>query len=248
MAPVAIVTGAGSGVGKATALAMLGDGFKVALAGRRAQLLEDVVSGSGAADRAVAIATDVSDAASVGQLFDKTVARFGRVDVLFNNAGVFAAPAPPDELALEQWQQLVAVNMTGMFLCIQAAFRQMKNQHPRGGRIINNGSTAAHKPRPHSIAYTATKHAVTGMTKAASLDGRAFDIACGQIDIGNAKTEMAAGFAQGVLQANGEVAVEPLMDVEHVARCVLAMAKLPLNVNVLFQTVIATGMPFVGRG
>ncbi len=248
MSLVAIVTGGGTGVGKATALAMLRDGFRVVVAGRRLQLLEEVVSASGAADRAMAIAADVSDPASVRQLFDHTVTRFGRVDVLFNNAGVFPPPATPDKVDLEQWQRSIDVNLTGMFLCLQEAFRRMKEQQPRGGRIINNGSTAAHKPRPRSITYTATKHAVTGMTKAASLDGRAFDIACGQIDIGNARTEMAAGFATGVLQANGEVAVEPLMEVSAVAECVLAMAKLPPSVNVLFQTVVATGMPFVGRG
>jgi len=245
---VAIVTGGGSGVGKATAPAMLRDGFQVAVAGRRAHLLDEVISASGSADRTLAVVTDVSDPESVKHLFDRTVARFGRVDVLFNNAGVFPAPAAPDEVALEAWERSVAVNLTGMFLCLREAFRRMKDQQPRGGRIINNGSTAAQKPRPRSITYTATKHAVTGMTKAAALDGRAFDIACGQIDIGNARTEMAAGFAAGVLQANGEVAVEPLMDVKHVAECVVAMAKLPPSVNVLFQTVVASGMPFVGRG
>lgn len=248
MSLVAIVTGGGSGVGKATALAMLRDGFSVVVAGRRLQPLEEAIAASRAADRALAVVTDVTDPGSVRHLFDRTVAQFGRVDVLFNNAGVFPSPALPDEVDLDQWQQAVAVNLTGMFFCLQEAFRRMKDQQPRGGRIINNGSTAAHKPRPRSITYTATKHAVTGMTKAASLDGRAFEIACGQIDIGNARTEMAAGFATGVLQANGELAVEPLMDVSAVAECVLAMAKLPPSVNVLFQTVVATGMPFIGRG
>lgn len=248
--PVAVVTGAGSGVGKATALALLADGWRVALAGRRAEPLDQVKAeaGAGAAARALAVPTDVADEASVQRLFARTVEAWGRVDLLFNNAGVFPPACLPEDLALAQWQQVIDVNLTGMFLCLREAFRVMKAQQPRGGRIINNGSTAAHAPRPRSIAYTATKHAVTGLTRAASLDGRPYDIACGQIDLGNAATEMAAAFATGVMQANGELAVEPLMDVSAAARTVLHMANLPLEANVLFSTVIATKMPFVGRG
>ena len=245
---VAIVTGAGTGIGKATALAMLADGFEVSLAGRREQPLLDVAAESGAGGRALVVPTDVSDAQAVRLLFDKTVWVFGRVDVLFNNAGIFAPPGLLEDLDAERWREVVDINLTGMFLCIQQAFRVMKAQDPQGGRIINNGSTAAHAPRPNSIAYTATKHAVTGLTKTAALDGRKYGIACGQIDIGNAATEMAAGFARGVMQANGDIAVEPLMDVRVPALSVLQMAKLPLEANVLFQTVIATKMPLVGRG
>jgi NAD(P)-dependent dehydrogenase (short-subunit alcohol dehydrogenase family) len=246
---VAIVTGAGSGIGKATALALLAEGYSVALAGRRADALEQAVKGAGAAaSRALAVATDVSDPASVRALFAKTVAKFGRLDLLFNNAGQNAPGIPLEELTFEQWQSVVNANLTGAFLCTQEAFKIMKSQTPRGGRIVNNGSISAHAPRPNSAPYTATKHAITGLTKSTSLDGRKYDIACGQIDIGNALTEMAARMAKGVPQANGEIAVEPLMDVQHVANAVVHMASLPLEANIQFVTVMATKMPFVGRG
>ena len=245
---VAIVTGAGTGIGRAAALALLGAGYSVGLAGRRLAPLEGVAAEAGATDRTLVVATDVSDAASVQALFDATVARFGRVDLLFNNAGISAPGVLLEDLALEQWKQVVDINLTGMFLCTQQAFRVMKAQSPRGGRIINNGSISAHAPRPNSVAYTATKHAVQGLTKAASLDGRKYDIAVGQIDIGNAATEMAQRMARGVPQANGEIAIEPLMDVAIVGQSVLYMASLPLEANVLFHTVMATKMPFVGRG
>jgi NAD(P)-dependent dehydrogenase (short-subunit alcohol dehydrogenase family) len=245
---VAVVTGAGSGVGKAAALALLKDGYSVALAGRRREPLEAVAAASGAGSRALVLPTDVSDPDSVRQLFDATVQAFGRVDVLFNNAGVNAPGIPLEDLTLAQWKNVVDINLTGMFLCIQQAFRVMKTQTPRGGRIINNGSISAHTPRPNSIAYTATKHGVMGLTKTASLDGRKYDIAVGQIDIGNAATEMAARMATGVIQANGEIAIEPLMDVNIVGQSVLYMASLPLEANVMFHTVMATKMPFAGRG
>ena len=245
---VAIVTGAGTGVGKAAALALLADGYRVALAGRRPEPLAEVIAQSGAADRALAVPTDVSDPDSVKALFDATVAQFGRVDVLFNNAGVGAPGIPLEDLTLAQWKNVVDINFTGVFLCIQQAFRVMKAQTPRGGRIINNGSISATTPRPNSSPYTSTKHAVKGLTKAASLDGRKYDIAVGQIDIGNAATEMAQRMATGIMQANGEIAVEPLMDVNIVGQSVLYMANLPLSANVLFHTVMATNMPFVGRG
>lgn len=245
---VAIVTGAGSGVGRAAALALLGGGYRVALAGRRAEPLAETATLSGAGDRALAVPTDVADPESVRQLFDRVVQTWGRVDVLFNNAGVNAPGIPLEELSVEQWKNVVDINLTGMFLCIQQAFRVMKAQTPRGGRIINNGSISAHAPRPNSIAYTATKHGVMGLTKTASLDGRKYDIAVGQVDIGNAATEMAARMAKGVPQANGETAIEPLMDVNIVGQSVLYMANLPLEANVLFHTVMATKMPFVGRG
>ena len=245
---VAIVTGAGSGIGKAAALALLQDGYRVALAGRRVAPLEQVITESGAGARALAVSTDVSNPASVQGLFDATIKAFGRIDVLFNNAGVGAPPVPLEDLTLAQWQSVVDINLTGMFLCIQAAFRTMKAQSPRGGRIINNGSISATTPRPNSIAYTATKHGVSGLTKTASLDGRKYDIAVGQIDIGNAATEMAERMATGILQANGEVAVEPLMDVNIVGQSVVYMASLPLTANVMFHTVMATKMPFAGRG
>jgi len=245
---VAIVTGAGSGIGKAAALALLADGWRVALAGRRPDALAAVQEQSGAGERALAVPTDVTDPASVKNLFDRTVQAMGRVDLLFNNAGTGAPGVPLDELPLEAWKQVVDTNLNGMFYAIQQAFRVMKAQSPRGGRIINNGSISAYAPRPNSIAYTATKHAVTGLTRAASLDGRRHDIAVGQIDIGNAHTEMAARMASGVPQANGEIAVEPLMDVAIVGQSVLYMANLPLEANVLFHTVMATKMPFVGRG
>jgi NAD(P)-dependent dehydrogenase (short-subunit alcohol dehydrogenase family) len=245
---VAIVTGAGSGVGKAAALALLKDGWQVALVGRRREPLEEVIAVSGAGARGLAVSGDVSDPASVQALFEATVKAFGRVDLLFNNAGVNAPGVPLEDLTLAQWKNVVDINLTGMFLCIQQAFRVMKAQTPRGGRIINNGSISATTPRPNSIAYTATKHAVTGLTKTASLDGRKYDIAVGQIDIGNAATEMAARMATGVIQASGEIAIEPLMDVNIVGQSIVYMASLPLEANVMFHTVMATKMPFAGRG
>ena len=245
---VAIVTGAGTGIGKAAALALLQDGWHVVLAGRRAEPLQAVAQESAAAARALALPTDVAQAVSVQALFDTTVQTWGRVDLLFNNAGVNAPGVPLEELTLAQWKDVVDINLTGMFLCIQQAFRVMKAQSPRGGRIINNGSISAHAPRPNSIAYTATKHGVMGLTKAASLDGRKYDIAVGQIDIGNAATELAMRMTQGVPQANGQIASEPLLDVDIVGQSVLYMANLPLEANVLFHTVMATKMPFVGRG
>ena len=245
-ARTAIVTGAGSGIGRAVVRALLAEGYRVALAGRRREPLVETVGTPD--ERALVAPTDVSDPASVRALFDATVERFGRVDVVFNNAGVSAPGIPLDELSDAQWRQVVDINLTGSFLCVREAFRVMKAQSPRGGRIINNGSISAHAPRPNSAPYTATKHAITGLTKSASLDGRRFDIACGQIDIGNAATEMAARMASGVPQANGEVAIEPLIDVGHVASAVLYMASLPLAANVQFMTVMATKMPFVGRG
>jgi NAD(P)-dependent dehydrogenase (short-subunit alcohol dehydrogenase family) len=245
---VAIVTGGGSGIGKAAALALLADGWRVAIAGRRQENLDQVVSEAKAAQRALAVPADVTDPASVEALFSAAVKAWGRVDLLFNNAGIGAPAAPLEDMPLEQWKRVVDTNLNGMFYCIQQAFRLMKSQSPMGGRIINNGSISAHAPRPFSIAYTATKHAVTGLTKAASLDGRKYDIAVGQIDIGNAATELAARMAKGVPQANGEIAIEPLMDVDIVGQSVLYMANLPLGANVLFHTVMATKMPFVGRG
>jgi NAD(P)-dependent dehydrogenase (short-subunit alcohol dehydrogenase family) len=245
----AIVTGAGSGIGRAAALALLAAGWQVALAGRRVDALNAVIAESGLArTQALAVPADVTDPASVKALFAAAVARFGRVDLLFNNAGVSAPGVPLEDLELAQWQTVVNTNLTGVFLCIQEAFRVMKVQTPQGGRIINNGSISATAPRPNSIAYTATKHAVTGMTKTASLDGRKYNIAVGQIDIGNAATEMAMRMAQGVPQANGEIAKEPLMDVNIVGQSVLYMASLPLEANVLYHTVMATKMPLVGRG
>jgi NAD(P)-dependent dehydrogenase (short-subunit alcohol dehydrogenase family) len=245
---IAIVTGAGSGVGKAAALALLAQGWHVALAGRRLAALEAVAVASGAGSHAIPIAADVSDPLSVQRLFDKVVQAHGRVDLLFNNAGISAPGVPLEDLTVQQWRDVVDVNLSGMFYCVQAAFRVMKAQTPRGGRIINNGSISATTPRPNSIAYTATKHAVTGLTKAASLDGRKYDIAVGQIDIGNAATEMAAPMARGVPQANGEIAAEPLMDVVIVGKSIVYMASLPLEANVMFHTVMATKMPFAGRG
>lgn len=245
---IAIVTGAGSGIGRAAALALLADGWSVALAGRRLEPLEQVAEESGAGARVFAVPTDVSNAASVQALFAATVERFGRIDLLFNNAGVGNPPGPFEDWTPEQWQGVVDINLTGMFFCIQQAFRTMKAQTPMGGRIINNGSISATAPRPNSAAYTATKHAVEGLTKTASLDGRKYDIAVGQIDVGNAMTELAARMAKGVPQANGELAIEPLIDVKIVGQSVLYMANLPLEANVLFHTVMATKMPFVGRG
>ncbi len=246
---VAIVTGAGTGVGRATALALLRDGYRVVLAGRRQEMLDQVVAEAGpAAERALAVPTDISDPASVRALFARTVETFGRLDLLFNNAGANVPGVLLEDLTIEQWQKVVATNLTGTFLCTQEAFRIMKDQHPRGGRIINNGSASAHSPRPNSAPYTATKHAITGLTKSTALDGRKYDIACGQIDIGNARTPMAARLAKGVLQPNGAIAPEPLIDPEHVANAVVHMAGLPLDTNILSLTVMATKMPFVGRG
>jgi NAD(P)-dependent dehydrogenase (short-subunit alcohol dehydrogenase family) len=245
---VAIVTGAGTGIGKAVSAALLKDGYRVVLAGRRKDPLERAAAEAEAGGRALAVPTDVSDAQSVRALFAKTKEAFGRLDLLFNNAGVGAPGVPLEELGFEQWKAVVDINLTGVFLCTQEAIKLMKSQDPRGGRIINNGSISAHAPRPNSAPYTATKHAVTGLTKSTSLDGRKYDIACGQIDIGNAHTELAARMANGVPQANGSIAVEPLMDVNHVASAVLYMASLPLDANVQFMTIMATKMPFVGRG
>ncbi len=248
MNKVAVVTGAGTGIGRAAALALLKDGWCVALAGRRREPLQAVAQESGAGERVLVMPTDVAEEDGVRALFDATLQAWGRVDLLFNNAGVGAPGVPLEELTLAQWRNVVDINLTGMFLCIQQAFRVMKAQSPHGGRIINNGSISAHAPRPNSIAYTATKHAVTGLTKAASLDGRKYDIAVGQIDIGNAATELAMRMTQGVPQANGQIASEPLLDVDIVGQSVLYMANLPLQANVLFHTVMATKMPFVGRG
>ncbi|MBK9114391.1 MAG: SDR family oxidoreductase [Betaproteobacteria bacterium] len=245
----AIVTGAGTGIGKAAATALLQNGYRVAFAGRRREPLDAAIAATGAlAADALAVPTNVADPASVATLFDRVKASWGRLDVLFNNAGVGAPPIDMEDLTLEQWRNVVDINLTGAFLCTQHAIRIMKDQAPRGGRIINNGSISAHAPRPNSAPYTATKHAITGLTKATSLDGRKYDIACGQIDIGNAGTEMAAKMATGVPQANGQIAVEPLMDVAHVASAIVYMAGLPLDANVQFMTIMATKMPFVGRG
>jgi NAD(P)-dependent dehydrogenase (short-subunit alcohol dehydrogenase family) len=247
-AQVALVTGAGTGIGKAAAHALIADGWSVVFAGRRREPLELAVAASAAPKgRALAVTADVADAASVRALFERIGAEFGRLDLLFNNAGI-SVGGPIEDLTVEQWKSVVDVNLTGAFLCAQAAFRMMKSQDPRGGRIINNGSISAHAPRPNSAPYTATKHAITGLTKSLSLDGRKHDIACGQIDIGNAHTEMAARMAKGVPQASGEIAVEPLMDVAHVGAAIAQMARLPLDTNVQFMTIMATKMPFVGRG
>ena len=245
---IAIVTGAGTGIGKAAALALLNDGWHVALAGRREQPLKELAQESGRASQCLVLPTDVANPDAVKALFAETAKAWGRVDLLFNNAGVGAPPVSLDELTIEQWRNVVDINLNGMFYCLQQAFAIMKKQQPMGGRIINNGSISAYAPRPNSIAYTSTKHAVTGLTKTAALDGRAFSIAVGQIDIGNAGTEMAAPMARGVKQANGDVKPEPLMDVAHVGESILYMANLPLSANVLFHTVMATNMPFVGRG
>jgi NAD(P)-dependent dehydrogenase (short-subunit alcohol dehydrogenase family) len=251
VAPVrtAIVTGAGSGIGRAVAVGLLADGWSVALAGRRSpQLAETVAQAGPHAARALAVPTDITEPASVRALFDATRDAFGRLDLLFNNAGVNAPAMPLEELTFDQWQAVVAVNLTGAFLCTQQAFRLMKAQQPRGGRIINNGSISAYAPRPNAAPYTATKHAITGLTKSTSLDGRQHDIACGQIDIGNAATDMTSSYAVGTLQADGRTAIEPRLDVDHVVRAVLYMASLPLDANVQFMTVMATKMPLIGRG
>ena len=240
---VALVTGAGSGIGRAVARALLGAGYDVAIAGRRQEALEETSRGA-----MLVVPTDVSDPLSVDALFAAVAERFGRLDVLFNNAGMGAPAIPMDELTYAQWSEVVGVNLTGSFLCAQAAMRMMKKQKPRGGRIINNGSISAQTPRPNSAPYTATKHAITGLTKSIALDGRPFDIACGQIDIGNAASEMTQRMTVGVMQANGAMAAEARMDLEHVANAVLYMAGLPLEANVLTMTVMATQMPLVGRG
>jgi NAD(P)-dependent dehydrogenase (short-subunit alcohol dehydrogenase family) len=257
---IALVTGAGSGIGKSAALALLREGYAVVLAGRRLERLEQTsaeakvppqfrfVQNLNDSSRALAVAADVSDPASVAALFERTKAAFGRLDLLFNNAGVGAPPLPLEELSAEQWKRVIDTNLSGAFYCTQAAFRLMKEQTPRGGRIINNGSLSAYLPRPNSAPYTASKHAITGLTRSTALDGRKYGIACGQIDVGNAETEMTARMKEGLPQANGQVAVEPTMDVENVARAVVYMASLPLDANVLFLTVMATNMPFVGRG
>jgi NAD(P)-dependent dehydrogenase (short-subunit alcohol dehydrogenase family) len=246
---VALVTGAGSGIGRAAALALLQAQYQVVLAGRRPDALQETIAQAGPAGaNALAVPTDAGNPQSVKALFAATQKAFGRLDLLFNNAGTGSPPVPLEELSYEQWKAVVDVNLTGAFLCTQEAFRMMKNQTPRGGRIINNGSISAHAPRPFSAPYTATKHAITGLTRAASLDGRAYDIAVGQIDIGNAATDMTTRMTKGVPQPNGELMVEPRMDVAHVANAIVHMASLPLDANVLFMTVMATNMPFVGRG
>jgi NAD(P)-dependent dehydrogenase (short-subunit alcohol dehydrogenase family) len=246
---VALVTGAGSGIGRAASLALLREGWSVVLAGRHRETLERTATEAGTErTRALPVPTDVSDPSSVQVLFEAVRTTFGRLDLLFNNAGTGAPAVPLEDLTVEQWRRVIDVNLTGAFLCTQAAFRLMKAQNPRGGRIINNGSISAYAPRPCSAPYTASKHAITGLSRSTALDGRPFDIACGQIDVGNAGTEMTARMKQGVPQASGELAVEPTMDVEHVARAVVYMASLPLDANVLFLTIMATKMPFVGRG
>ncbi|NIH79077.1 SDR family oxidoreductase [Amycolatopsis viridis] len=245
MGGVAVVTGAGSGIGREVARELLRAGYRVALSGRRPGPLEETAAG---APDALVHAADVADPAQVQALFEAVADRWGRVDVLFNNAGTFGPAGDPDDIPVEAWQQTVAVNLTGAFLCAREAFRMMKHQDPRGGRIINNGSISAHAPRPGSVAYTATKHAITGLTKSLSLDGRPYDIACGQLDIGNAATDMTAGIARGARQADGRELPEPTFDARHVAEAVRYMADLPLTANVQFMTVTATKMPFIGRG
>jgi NAD(P)-dependent dehydrogenase (short-subunit alcohol dehydrogenase family) len=246
---VALITGAGSGIGRAIAIQLFNDGYAIALAGRRREALEETARLSAVEeDRVLVFPSDVASPDDVAALFQAIDARFGRLDLLFNNAGIFTPAASIEDISLEHWQAALDVNLTGAFLCTQHAFKLMKSQQPRGGRIINNGSISAHVPRPRSATYTATKHAMTGLTKITSLDGRQFDIACGQIDIGNASTDMTEKMQRGILQANGTMAVEPTMDVQHVARAVSYMASLPLEANVQFMTVMATNMPFVGRG
>ena len=246
---VAIVTGASAGIGKHSALALMKEGYAVTFAGRRKDLLEAAAAeGKATGSRSLVVPTDVCDAESIRELFARTVEAFGRLDLLFNNAGIGAPPVPLEELPFEKWKAVVDTNLTGSFLCTQEAMKIMKSQQPRGGRIINNGSISAHTPRPFSVAYTSTKHAITGLTKSTSLDGRKYDIACGQIDVGNAATDMTARMAKGVPQPNGSVEVEATMNVENVARAVVYMASLPLDANVQFMTVMATKMPFVGRG
>ena len=245
---VAVVTGAGTGIGKASAIALVKDGYSVAFAGRRPEPLEKAVADSGGSERAIAVPTDVGDPKSVAALFAKVKSAFGRLDVLFNNAGMGAPAIPMEDLTAEQWQNVVNANLNGAFYCTQEAIRIMKAQQPMGGRIINNGSISAHAPRPNTVAYTSTKHAITGLTKSTSLDGRKYDIACSQIDIGNAATEMTERMTKGILQPHGGTMVEPRMDVQHVADAIVFMARLPLDANVQFMTIMATKMPFVGRG
>ena len=246
---IAVVTGAGSGVGRASALALLQDGWSIALAGRRKEPLEETARMAGdAGQRALVVPTDVGKPDEVAALFARVKERFGRLDFLFNNAGGNVPAGPLEDLAYEDWARVVQINLTGSFLCAQQAFRIMKEQSPQGGRIVNNGSISAHAPRPDSVAYTSTKHAITGLTKSISLDGRKYDIACGQIDIGNAATPMTVRMQRGVKQANGEVMVEPTMDVRHVSNALVHMASLPLDSNIQFLTVMATKMPFIGRG
>jgi NAD(P)-dependent dehydrogenase (short-subunit alcohol dehydrogenase family) len=246
MNKVAMITGAGTGIGRAVALALLKEGYSVALAGRRRDRLDETAAQGGS--RTLVVPTDVGDPLAVRALFAQAKDAFGRLDLLFNNAGIGLSSAPLEDVTYQQWKAVVDVNLTGAFLCTQEAFKMMKDQQPRGGRIINNGSISAHSPRPNSAPYTSTKHAMTGLTKSTSLDGRQYDIVCGQIDIGNAATELTARMHQGVPQANGSIAVEPTMDVEHVARAVVYMASLPLDANVQFMTVMAAKMPFIGRG
>jgi len=249
MNKVAVVTGAGSGIGREIALQLFKDGYSIVLAGRRLEPLEETVRLSAVQEeRALVVPTDITDPGQVSALFDATKSRYGRLDLLFNNAGIFTPPASLEDVSIEHWQSAVNVNLTGAFLCTREAFRIMKSQQPRGGRIINNGSISAHAPRPHAVAYTATKHAITGLTKATSLDGRKYDIACGQIDIGNASTDMTQKIEKGILQADGTIKVEATMDARHVAHAVSYMASLPLDANVQFLTVMATKMPFIGRG
>jgi NAD(P)-dependent dehydrogenase (short-subunit alcohol dehydrogenase family) len=247
---VALITGAGTGIGKAAALALAKEGYSLALAGRRAEPLETVATEAKAAGapKTLAVPTDVTDEKQIRALFAKTKEAFGRLDVLFNNAGIGAPPVPMEELSFDKWKAVVDTNLTACFVCAQEAIKIMKSQTPRGGRIINNGSISAHAPRPNSVAYTATKHAITGLTKCIALDGRKNDIACGQIDIGNAETPLAARMKDGVPQANGTIAPEPLMNVDHVGSAIVYMASLPLDANVLFLTIKATKMPFEGRG
>jgi NAD(P)-dependent dehydrogenase (short-subunit alcohol dehydrogenase family) len=246
---VALVTGAGSGIGKGCATALLQDGWRVIFVGRRAEPLHEAIAASGVhADRGVALPCDVADEAAVATLFDTVARRYGRLDLLFNNAGISLPSTPPDELAAGAWKQAVDINLNGAYYCLANAFRVMRKQQPQGGRIINNGSISAHAPRPGSIAYTATKHAITGLTRAAALDGRPFDIAVGQIDIGNVASDMTARMATGIIQADGSVRAEPRMDLQSVVDTFMAMARLPASANVLFMTVMATKMPFVGRG
>jgi NAD(P)-dependent dehydrogenase (short-subunit alcohol dehydrogenase family) len=245
---VALVTGAGSGIGKSAALALLKDGYCVGLVGRRKDLLQKTASESGAGDRALVLAADITKDAEVADVFGQLKSKWGRLDVLFNNAGIGAPAVPMEDLPIEKFREVVNINLVAMFMCTQEAIRIMKSQTPRGGRIINNGSISAHAPRPQSVAYTATKHAMTGLTKSTSLDGRAYDIACGQIDIGNAATELTARMPTGVLQPNGQLAPEPTIDTAHVGRAVVYMARLPLDANVQFMTLMATKMPLIGRG
>jgi NAD(P)-dependent dehydrogenase (short-subunit alcohol dehydrogenase family) len=245
---IAVVTGAGTGIGRAVTLALLRDGYCVALAGRRPEPLEQTAQESGIPGQALVVPTDVTDETAVAELFERVRDSYGRVDLLFNNAGIFVPGFEIDEVTVAQWKAMVDVNLTGAFLCAREAFRIMTTQAPRGARIINNGSISAHAPRPKSVPYTATKHALHGLTKSLALDGRPYDIACGQIDIGNARTELAAPMAKGLLQANGQIATEPLLDLTHVVSAVLYMANLPLDTNVQFMTIMPSKMPFIGRG